>query len=81
MLDRSAQTECEQLGQVGRTPLFCWNFSAATLSLVLIALALAPTSWSAAIAVSGLHGVAIMKVSALFSFSSVRLFPGLHLGW
>ncbi|WP_176758598.1 MFS transporter [Limimonas halophila] len=59
----------------GLAPLFCFIFGAATLSLVLIALA--PTSWIGVIAASGLHGAAIMMVSAVFSFWSVRLFPGL----
>lgn len=60
--------------RIGLAPLFCFIFTAATLSLVLIALA--PTSWGGVIAASGLHGVAIMMVSAVFSFWSVRLFPG-----
>jgi len=60
--------------RIGLAPLFCLVFAAAALSLVLIALA--PTSWSAVIAASGLHGVAIMMASAVFSFWSVRLFPG-----
>ncbi len=60
--------------RIGLAPLFCAIFAAATLSLVLIAIA--PTSWSAVIAASGLHGVAIMMVSAVFSFWSLRLFPG-----
>ncbi|MEW5420706.1 MFS transporter [Amorphus sp. 3PC139-8] len=49
-------------------------FSAAALSLVLIALA--PTSWPAVLISSGLHGAALMAVSAVFSFWSLRLFPG-----
>jgi len=60
--------------RTGLAPLFCFIFAAATLSLLMIALA--PTSWSAVIAASGLHGAAIMMVSAVFSFWSVRLFPG-----
>jgi len=60
--------------RLGLSPLFCLIFSAAALSLVLIALA--PTSWAAVITASGLHGAAIMMVSAVFSFWSVRLFPG-----
>lgn len=58
----------------GLAPLFCGIFAAGALSLVLIALA--PTSWSSVLAASGLHGVAIMMVSAVFSFWSLRLFPG-----
>jgi MFS family permease len=60
--------------RTGLAPLFCFIFGAGALSLVLIALA--PTSWSAVIAASGLHGAAIMMVSAVVSFWSVRLFPG-----
>lgn len=59
---------------IGLAPLFCFIFAAATLSLALIAFA--PTSWSAVIVASGLHGIATMMVSAVFSFWSVRLFPG-----
>jgi len=58
----------------GLATLFCVIFAAAALSLVLIALA--PNSWSAVLAASGLHGVAVMMVSAVFSFWSLRLFPG-----
>jgi predicted MFS family arabinose efflux permease len=58
----------------GLALLFCAIFAAAALSLVLIALA--PGSWSAVLAASGLHGAALMMVSAVFSFWSLRLFPG-----
>ncbi len=60
--------------RIGLAALFFVIFGAGALSLILIALA--PTSWSAVIAASGLHGMAIMMVSAVFSFWSVRLFPG-----
>ena len=60
--------------RVGLAPLFCGIFAAGALSLVLIALA--PTSWAAVLVASGVHGVAIMMVSAVFSFWSLRLFPG-----
>jgi predicted MFS family arabinose efflux permease len=60
--------------RIGLAALFCAIFGAGALSLVLVALA--PTSWSAVLAASGLHGVAIMMVSAVFSFWSLRLFPG-----
>ena len=60
--------------RTGLAPLLCAIFAAAALSLVLIGLA--PTSWGAVLAASGLHGVAVMMVSALFSFWSLRLFPG-----
>ncbi|WP_157933046.1 MFS transporter [Roseovarius salinarum] len=58
----------------GLAPLFCVIFAAGALSLALVGLA--PTSWSAVLAASGLHGAAIMMVSAVFSFWSLRLFPG-----
>ena len=60
--------------RTGLAPLLCAIFSAAALSLVLIAVA--PTSWIAVVVASGLHGVAVMMVSAVFSFWSLRLFPG-----
>jgi MFS family permease len=60
--------------RTGLAPLLTAIFAAAALSLVLVGLA--PTSWSAVLAASGLHGVAVMMVSALFSFWSLRLFPG-----
>lgn len=49
-------------------------FAAAALSLVLIALI--PTSWAGVLISSGIHGAALMSVSAVFSFWSLRLFPG-----
>ncbi len=49
-------------------------FAAAALSMVLVALA--PTSWTGVLISSGLHGAALMSVSAIFSFWSFRLFPG-----
>ena len=60
--------------RTGLAPLLCAIFAAAALSLVLIAAA--PTSWIAVVVASGLHGVAVMMVSAVFSFWSLRLFPG-----
>jgi len=60
--------------RTGLSPLLCAIFAAAALSLVLIAIA--PGSWIAVLTASGLHGVAVMMVSALFSFWSLRLFPG-----
>jgi predicted MFS family arabinose efflux permease len=60
--------------RIGLAPLFAAIFAAGALSLVLIALA--PTSWSAVVLASGLHGAAIMMVSAVLSFWSLRLFPG-----
>jgi len=60
--------------RTGLAALFFVIFSAGALSLLLIGLA--PTSWNAVLAASGLHGMAIMMVSAVFSFWSLRLFPG-----
>jgi len=60
--------------RIGLAPLLCGIFAAGALSLVLIALA--PSSWAGVVAASGLHGIAIMMVSAVFSFWSLRLFPG-----
>jgi predicted MFS family arabinose efflux permease len=60
--------------RTGLAPLLCAIFAAAALSLVLIAAA--PTSWIAVVVAAGLHGVAVMMVSAVFSFWSLRLFPG-----
>ena len=60
--------------RIGLAPLLCFIFTAAALSLVLIAFA--PSAWGAVILAAGLHGTAIMMVSAVFSFWSGRLFPG-----
>lgn len=60
--------------RTGLDPLLGAIFAAGALSLVLIALA--PTAWIAVLVASGLHGAAIMMVSAVFSFWSLRLFPG-----
>jgi len=60
--------------RTGLAPLLCAIFAAAALSLMLIAMT--PGSWIAVVAASGLHGVAVMMVSAVFSFWSLRLFPG-----
>ncbi len=60
--------------RIGLAALFFIIFGAGALSLVLIALT--PSSWIGVIAASGLHGMAIMMASAVFSFWSVRLFPG-----
>jgi MFS family permease len=60
--------------RVGLAPLLTAIFAAGALSLALIAVA--PTSWSGVLAASGLHGAALMMVSAVFSFWSLRLFPG-----
>lgn len=60
--------------RIGLAPLFFVIFLAGAASLLLIGFL--PTSWAAVIAASGLHGMAIMMVSAVFSFWSLRLFPG-----
>ena len=48
-------------------------FAAAALSMTLVALA--PTDWLAIVVASGTHGAALMAVSAIISFWSLRLFP------
>ena len=48
-------------------------FAAAALSMVLIAFA--PNDWIV-ITASAFHGAALMVVSAVISFWSLRLFPG-----
>jgi len=60
--------------RTGLAPLFCAIFAAAALSLALVGVA--PGSWASVLAASGLHGAALMMVSAVFSFWSLRLFPG-----
>ena len=49
-------------------------FAAAALSMVLIAFA--PNDWITVITASAFHGAALMVVSAVISFWSLRLFPG-----
>jgi len=49
-------------------------FTALALSLALVALA--PGTWSAVLVSAGLHGAAVMTISAVLSFWSLRLFPG-----
>lgn len=50
-------------------------FAAAAVSMVLVAVA--PTRWAAIVVASGMHGAALMAVSSVISFWSLRLFPGL----
>ncbi len=50
-------------------------FAASALSLAL--LALAPGSWPVVVASAGLQGAVVMTMSAVLSFWSLRLFPGL----
>ena len=49
-------------------------FAAFASSLVLVALV--PRAWGAVLVSAGLHGAAVMMVSAILSFWSLRLFPG-----
>jgi predicted MFS family arabinose efflux permease len=49
-------------------------FAAFATSLVLIALA--PGAWGPVLVSAGLHGAAVMTISAVLSFWSLRLFPG-----
>ncbi|MGF1502093.1 MAG: MFS transporter [Paracoccaceae bacterium] len=60
--------------RIGLAPLFCAIFGGGAASLALVGLA--PGSWTAVVLGAGLHGAAIMMVSAVFSFWSLRLFPG-----
>ena len=45
---------------------------AASLALI----ALVPGSWPGVVVSAGLHGAAVMTISAVLSFWSLRLFPG-----
>lgn len=49
-------------------------FAGFTASLVLVALT--PNLWPAVLLSAGLHGAAVMTISAVLSFWSLRLFPG-----
>ena len=49
-------------------------FSAFAASMALVALT--PGSWAGVVLSAGLHGAAVMTVSAVLSFWSLRLFPG-----
>ncbi|MBK1638591.1 putative MFS family arabinose efflux permease [Rhodothalassium salexigens DSM 2132] len=49
-------------------------FAAFAASLALIAWR--PSAWGAVLLAAGLHGAAVMTISALLSFWSLRLFPG-----
>lgn len=59
--------------RVGLVRLLCAIFVAFAASLALIALA--PTSWAGVVASAGLQGAAVMMISAVLSFWSLRLFP------
>lgn len=60
--------------RMGHSALLRAIFAAAGVSMLL--LAAAPTSWPAVIAASGMHGAALMAVSAVISLWSIQLFPG-----
>ncbi len=60
--------------RTGLAPLLGTIFAAIAVSLALVALA--PGSWPAVLASAGLHGAGVMTISAIFSFWSLRLFPG-----
>ncbi|MCC5962663.1 MAG: MFS transporter [Rhodobacteraceae bacterium] len=59
---------------VGLVALLGMIFAAFTGSLVLVALW--PGGWGAVVVSAGLHGAAVMMISAILSFWSLRLFPG-----
>jgi predicted MFS family arabinose efflux permease len=60
--------------RTGIVTLLAAIFAAFAASLVLVALA--PGAWAAVLVSAGLHGAAVMTISAVLSFWSLRLFPG-----
>ncbi len=60
--------------RTGLSALLALIFTALATSLALVALA--PGSWSAVLVSASLHGAAVMTISAVLSFWSLRLFPG-----
>lgn len=60
--------------RLGLAALLSAIFAAFAASLALVALA--PGSWPGILASAGLHGAAVMTISAVLSFWSLRLFPG-----
>lgn len=60
--------------RLGLTGLLSAIFAAFAVSLVLVALT--PGSWTGILVSAGLHGAAVMTISAVLSFWSLRLFPG-----
>jgi predicted MFS family arabinose efflux permease len=60
--------------RIGLAPLLAAIFAAFVASLALVALI--PGSWAGVVVSAGLHGAAVMTISAILSFWSLRLFPG-----
>jgi len=60
--------------RLGLPALLSAIFAAFAASLALVALM--PGSWPGIVASAGLHGAAVMTISAVLSFWSLRLFPG-----
>jgi predicted MFS family arabinose efflux permease len=60
--------------RLGIVPLLGAIFAAFAASLVLVALA--PDAWATVLVSAGLHGAAVMTISAVLSFWTLRLFPG-----
>ncbi len=60
--------------RLGLAALLAAIFAAFAASLALIALV--PGSWPGVVVSAGLHGAAVMTISAVLSFWSLRLFPG-----
>ncbi len=60
--------------RLGLAALLSAIFAAFAASFALVALA--PGSWPGILASAGLHGAAVMTISAVLSFWSLRLFPG-----
>jgi len=60
--------------RLGLSALLSAIFVAFAASVALIALA--PGSWAGVVLSAGMHGAAVMTISAVLSFWSLRLFPG-----
>ncbi len=60
--------------RLGLAALLSAIFAAFAASLALVALA--PGSWPGVVVSAGLHGAAVMTISAVLAFWSLRLFPG-----
>ncbi len=60
--------------RLGLPALLGTIFAAFLASLLLVAML--PGSWGAVLASAGLHGAAVMMISAVLSFWSLRMFPG-----